>query len=313
MLAAASATAFVPKVPVRAILSDVDGTLFPFGTSQAVSAANVAALQSAIDLGLPVGLATGRIPGPWSDKVRQQVPALGAGVFGNGALVVSAEGRVLAADTLTADVVAAVTEYVRGGRTAAGAGGRVCLLACTRCDEEGEGAYPAEYLELAPEGQTWTTDLIQAAGEPIALVTALEGALAGRSVLKFVFFTRPDEAGWAAMDDTVAALREAVDGAAAVLDCGAAQCEVLPRGVNKGAGVAKLLARLGVPPSACLALGDAENDVEMLQLAGVGVAMGNAKPPARAAADVVVGTNDEDGVAEAVTRYVLEPAGRCTG
>ena len=45
----------------------------------------------------------------------------------------------------------------------------------------------------------------------------------------------------------------------------------------------------------------------MLSLVGLGVAMGNANPPARIAANVVVGTNDEDGVAEAVQRYVLEP------
>ena len=45
----------------------------------------------------------------------------------------------------------------------------------------------------------------------------------------------------------------------------------------------------------------------MLSLVGLGVAMGNAKPPARAAANVVVGTNDEDGVAEAVQSYVLDP------
>ena len=48
-------------------------------------------------------------------------------------------------------------------------------------------------------------------------------------------------------------------------------------------------------------------DVEMLSLVGLGVAMGNANPPARAAADVVVGTNDEDGVAEAVQSYILDP------
>ena len=51
--------------------------------------------------------------------------------------------------------------------------------------------------------------------------------------------------------------------------------------------------------------GDAENDVEMLRYVGLGVAMRNAKPPALAAADVVVGSNDEDGVAEAVRTYVL--------
>ena len=48
-------------------------------------------------------------------------------------------------------------------------------------------------------------------------------------------------------------------------------------------------------------------DVEMLSLVGLGVAMGNANPPARAAANVVVGTNDDDGVAEAVQSYVLDP------
>ena len=66
-----------------------------------------------------------------------------------------------------------------------------------------------------------------------------------------------------------------------------------------------LLRHLQVAPAEAMACGDAENDVEMLGLVGLGVAMGNANPLARAAANVVVGTNDEDGVAEAVQRYVL--------
>lgn len=63
------------------------------------------------------------------------------------------------------------------------------------------------------------------------------------------------------------------------------------------------------PPARPLPAGDGENDVEMLQLAGLGVAMGNAGAKARAAADMVVGSNDKDGVAEAVRRFVLEPRG----
>ena len=58
----------------------------------------------------------------------------------------------------------------------------------------------------------------------------------------------------------------------------------------------------GVMPPLC---GDAENDCEMLRLVGVGAAMGNAKPSAKAASDVVVATNDEDGVSEAVRRFVF--------
>jgi hydroxymethylpyrimidine pyrophosphatase-like HAD family hydrolase len=57
-----------------------------------------------------------------------------------------------------------------------------------------------------------------------------------------------------------------------------------------------------------LAIGDAENDIEMLQMAGIGVAMGNAHASVQAAANHVVASNDADGVAEAVERFVLAPA-----
>lgn len=75
------------------------------------------------------------------------------------------------------------------------------------------------------------------------------------------------------------------------------------------AGVEWLLKRLGVDPERCMAIGDGENDVEMLRLCGLGVAVGNAGAAARAVADVVVESNDDDGVAEAISRFVLEPRG----
>jgi len=58
-----------------------------------------------------------------------------------------------------------------------------------------------------------------------------------------------------------------------------------------------------------MALGDGENDVEMLQLVGLGVAVGNAAAKVKETADVEVGSNDQDGVAEAIERYVLAPRG----
>lgn len=51
----------------------------------------------------------------------------------------------------------------------------------------------------------------------------------------------------------------------------------------------------------------AENDIEMLQLAALGVAMGNAGARVKAVARAVVGTNDEDGVAQAIEAHVLAP------
>jgi hydroxymethylpyrimidine pyrophosphatase-like HAD family hydrolase len=82
--------------------------------------------------------------------------------------------------------------------------------------------------------------------------------------------------------------------------------EALPAGASKGEGVAWLLGELGIDPAAHLmALGDGENDIEMLQLAALGVAVANAGPGAKAAARAVVASNDDDGVAEAIERFVL--------
>ena len=64
-----------------------------------------------------------------------------------------------------------------------------------------------------------------------------------------------------------------VQSGATILDHGSRWCEVLPRGVNKGTGVERMLAHLSVDPANALACGDAENDVEMLALAGVGAAV----------------------------------------
>ncbi|NLE73874.1 MAG: Cof-type HAD-IIB family hydrolase [Actinobacteria bacterium] len=78
------------------------------------------------------------------------------------------------------------------------------------------------------------------------------------------------------------------------------------------AAMAQQLARmLGVPAEQVLAIGDGDNDVALLRWAGVGVAMGNASPAAKGAADAVTSSDLRDGAAEAMQRWVLErPANR---
>lgn len=85
--------------------------------------------------------------------------------------------------------------------------------------------------------------------------------------------------------------------------------QILPYGASKGASLAWLLKRLGISPAVCMAVGDGENDKEMLRLVGLGVAMGNAVAAAKEAADVITGTDGEDGFAQAVEKYVLRPRG----
>jgi Cof subfamily protein (haloacid dehalogenase superfamily) len=79
-------------------------------------------------------------------------------------------------------------------------------------------------------------------------------------------------------------------------------------GVSKASGVALLAADLGLTMQDVVAVGDGENDLPMLEAAGLGVAMGNASEYVRARADAVVRGHDEDGVAEAIERFVLHPA-----
>jgi Cof subfamily protein (haloacid dehalogenase superfamily) len=81
--------------------------------------------------------------------------------------------------------------------------------------------------------------------------------------------------------------------------------EILPAEASKGAGLRWLLAQMDVAPEQALAIGDGENDIEMLEMVGVGVAMGNAHPRVKAIAGHMVGTNEESGVAQALERFVL--------
>lgn len=74
---------------------------------------------------------------------------------------------------------------------------------------------------------------------------------------------------------------------------------------TKGAGIARVCKLLNIQPENVMALGDSGNDLTMLKSAGLGVAMGNAPDFVKAAADAVTESNEKDGAALAIERYVL--------
>ena len=84
-------------------------------------------------------------------------------------------------------------------------------------------------------------------------------------------------------------------------------CDLAPVGVNKASGVAHAAAALGVDTADVLAIGDGRNDIEMLQWAGRGVAMGQAVEEVIAAADAVTGTVYDDGAATELSRWFPPP------
>ena len=76
--------------------------------------------------------------------------------------------------------------------------------------------------------------------------------------------------------------------------------EIIPITINKGRGLLEICNALNVDPGEVIAFGDAENDIPMLQTAGMGVAMGNAGAQVKAVADMVTGSNNVDGIAAAL-------------
>lgn len=83
--------------------------------------------------------------------------------------------------------------------------------------------------------------------------------------------------------------------------------EFMPKGITKAYGISLLARDLGIKQEEIMTIGDEENDVPMIEYAGLGVAMENAVAKVKDLADVITDTNDNDGVAQAVEKFVLEP------
>jgi Cof subfamily protein (haloacid dehalogenase superfamily) len=81
--------------------------------------------------------------------------------------------------------------------------------------------------------------------------------------------------------------------------------EAAPNGIDKGASIKILAEKLNIHPSEIIAVGNAENDLTMVQYAGLGVWVDNVDPELRNFADVIVASNNNHGVAEVVRRFIL--------
>lgn len=81
--------------------------------------------------------------------------------------------------------------------------------------------------------------------------------------------------------------------------------DIMANGVSKGTGLNFMAEKIGMDLAQTAVFGDNFNDISMLQLAGCPIAVGNAEEAVKAVAKYVTGSNDEDGVAQALRKYVL--------
>lgn len=80
--------------------------------------------------------------------------------------------------------------------------------------------------------------------------------------------------------------------------------EIMPKNVDKAASLEKVLQTLKINREDTICCGDGYNDISMIKYAGVGVAMGNARPAVKECADYITGTNDEDGLVEVIQKFI---------
>lgn len=82
--------------------------------------------------------------------------------------------------------------------------------------------------------------------------------------------------------------------------------EAITKGINKGEAVKWLCNKYGIPVEETIAMGDSENDIEMIKATGLGIAVGNAMDTVKQSADYVADTNDNDAVAQVIYKFCLK-------
>ncbi|EPS68728.1 hypothetical protein M569_06040, partial [Genlisea aurea] len=272
----------------RYIFCDMDGTLL--NSKSQISLRNAEAIREALSRGVKVVIATGKTrPAVMNimkmvdlDGIESVISESSPGVFVQGLLVYGRQGREIFRRNLSNDVCREALVYSLKHEIP------VIAFSENRC------------LTLFQHPKVESLHTLY--HEPKAeIIPTVEQLLAGVEIQKLLFLDTRE-----GVESTLRPYwEEASRGRASVVQAVPDMLEIVPSGTSKGRGVKLLLDHLGVTSEEVMAIGDGENDVEMLELASLGVALSNGSDKAKAAADVVGIGNDEDGVADAIYRYAF--------
>lgn len=281
----------IPKL----LVIDLDGTLV--GSDGTLPAAHVDELHRARAQGIELVVATGR---SWNESQRylEALEADGVMVAAGGAMLVDAvDGQTLARSVLPADVIATIAQRLNE------AGHLAQLL-------QDHNETNVHYVMIGPMEPDPTTawwlakhDLTTQC-EPVMTTTAMEhtvrvAAVGTSEELAPVVALLEEELGDRVLVRHWEAISEGTHNAPPTY-----LLEAFNADVDKWFMVKKILADRGLNASDVVAIGDGLNDIEMLEHAGLGIAMGQAKPEVRAVADRIVASNDEGGFIEALRSIV---------
>ncbi len=262
---------------------DIDGTILPFGKTAPESAVN--AIRSLRKAGNRAFLATGRSP----VEVNPDVYAIGfdGGVFSAGAEVI-ADGKTIFRKVMTEEEKDRVLSYCSKK------GFRVLV-------QTEKGTYlSASTLEF------WTEKMRQYAGAEVVLSSLIltDELPPDAEAIKLLYVTD---------DYPIELIRKELGSSFSVVENTVGlpsnmMGEIVMSGITKATGIDRVLEYFGDSISSSAAFGDGANDIEMVEHAALGVAMGNASPSLKAVADWIAPAVDEDGLCAGI-EYVMKILG----
>ncbi|WP_342431690.1 Cof-type HAD-IIB family hydrolase [Neobacillus sp. FSL H8-0543] len=255
----------------KAVILDIDGTLVPH--KKTISQATLDAIHQLKEKNLKVVIATGRAP-YFSTSIIQET-GVDSMVFFNGAYVYH-EGKEIYKNVFEKSVLKKINELSHQSKHPLTFLGGKSFKATDLTHPFVVEAFRHETWrpELAPSQFWQDQDIYQ-----LFLHCDLEEELRYQTDIPELDFRR-----WSS---------------------GARTCDVNVTNSHKAVGLTKLLENLGIAPDEAVAFGDGLNDIEMLTMAGMGVAMGGARQEVKQAADMVTLSAEEDGVLHGLKRLGL--------
>jgi len=265
----------------KILVLDLDGTLL--NSQKEISPATKASIRRMMEKGHKVILASGRpAPGMYRYEQELELERFGGYLLSfNGALIISCRtGEILCQRTLPHALIPELYFFARKNG---------CGLA-THLGEVAISAFEPDWY-VAHEAQI--------NGMSVRMVENFVDFV-DFDVYKCLMTAEPERA--AGLEEE---LREKCGYAASIYRSEPFYIEVMPKGVDKGEALGKMLEMMGKCRENVICCGDSFNDISMIKFAGVGVAMGNAQPEVKEAADYVTADLDSDGLVEVIDRFIL--------
>ena len=276
---------------IKLVALDLDGTLFD--NSSRISKRNLTAIRSITDKGIHVVISTGR---PFEGIPFDQIKGTGINyaITANGSGIYEiSTGKCLYENAMDEELVTPILNFLltRDIHMDAFIGGKGYTP--VQCVETAQKlTVPSSIKNYIITTRTRLDNILQCIHEnqlkvqkmTLNFYPAADGTLIDRETVRKFLVSNPSIT-------TV---------------CGGYNnLEFTRADANKGVGLRKLAEILGVNPDATMAIGDTENDLAIIEAAGIGVAMGNATDAVKARADYVTTTNTKDGVAAAIEHFIL--------